>query len=882
MINLKIDNKDISVPQGTNVFKAAKDNGIYIPGLCYHPKLTQYGGCRLCMVEITERGRTRHRFSCAQPVAEGMTVKTKTPQTEKYTRSVMEYLLAHHPLDCPTCDKSGECGLQEVTHDLNLKAGRFKSARLDEPMRRDNPLLEYNSNRCILCSRCVKVCKEIAGVGAIDYQNRGFKTIVGTAFNKPLDCSFCGGCVSVCPTGSWQDRTLKFRARPWELKKTPTICTYCAVGCSLVINTKKNEVMRITPDKNLELGVNEGNLCVKGKFGHEFINSDKRIKTPLIKKGGKLRSVSWDAALEYISKKFSEIISDRGGNAIGGIGSEKCTNEDNYLFQKFCRAVLGTNNIDNISNMKSPSLNRLINNSVAYGMASTSLEGIENADTVFFVGADVSEAHPVVGSMVRKAIRKNKTKVIIANARNVEFGCETRNLFRINYKLGTQTALINAMIKVVVDEKLIDLKKAAAKTENFNELRASLNDPETGLKKVSKATNISEDAIREASVLIAKAENCYVICGKDIQEDPSGEQTIEALMNLCALINKGDTDKVSIVFSRVNNNSQGVNDMGVVPDYLPGYIDITDQGYRDAVEESWGMKLPDDLLGKDFGKDSGDIFDLAVKKKVRALYVMGENPVVNYPNGKKVKDAFKKAEFVVVQDSFLTETAELADVVLPSSTYVEKGGTFTNMGMTVQRLHKAIPQVGDSKPDWQIVCALAEKMGHTFPYTTSKDIVDEIGTSVPIYEGIEINRLRRKGFHWILSLYYKTKAEIYRFEITSKKAGSAVKKNRNYPFIMLTGSSLRHLGTYSRNSESLVSLASECFVEINRLDARKADIIDGDMVKIESARGKLKLKAKITGRVPEGTVFVSEDYEWVPVNSLRGDGYTNVKITKTK
>jgi formate dehydrogenase alpha subunit len=510
-------------------------------------------------------------------------------------------------------------------------------------------------------------------------------------------------------------------------------------------------------------------------------------------------------------------------------------------------------------------------------MASTSLEGIENADTVFFVGADVSEAHPVAGSMVRKAIRQNKTKVIIANVRNVEFGCETKNLLRLNYKLGTQTVLINALMKVIVDEKLVNLKKAADKTENFNALRSLLMASEMGIKKVSKATNIPEDSIRAAAASIAKAGNCYVICGKDIEEDPSGEETIEALMNLCALVNKGDTDKVSIVFSRENNNSQGVNDMGVVPEFLPGYLDINDQENREAVEGSWGVKLPADLLKN----SSGDIFDRAVKKKIKALYVMGENPIVNYPNGKKVNDAFKKAEFVVVQDSFLTETAQLADVVLPSSTFVEKGGTFTNMVMTVQRLHKAIPQVGDSKPDWQIICDLAEKMGHAFEYTTSKDIVDEIGKSVPIYEGIEVNRLRRKGFHWILSLYYKTRAEVYRFEVTSKKT-SAIKSNKKYPFILLTGSSLRHQGTYSRNSESLVSLASECFVEINRQDAKKANIADGDNVKIESAQGKLKLKAKTTGRVPEGTVFVSENYEWVPVNELRGDGYTNVKISKTK
>ena len=407
-INLKIDGKNLTVPKGTNIFMAAKNNGIYIPGLCYHPKLTQYGGCRLCMVEVTERGKTRHRFSCAQPVSEGIEVKTKTSEVEKYTKSVMEYLLAHHPLDCPTCDKSGECGLQDVTHDLKLSAGRFKTARLDEPMKRDNPLLEYNTNRCILCGRCVKVCKEIEGVSAIDYQNRGFKTVIGTAFNKPLDCSFCGGCVSVCPTGSWQDRTLKFRARPWELKKTPTICTYCAVGCTVVINSKKNQVMRITSDD--DLGINEGNLCVKGKFGHEFINSSRRVETPLIRKIGILCPASWEEALDYVSKKFSEIMDEHGGKAIGGIGSEKCTNEDNYLFQKFCRTVLGTNNIDNISNIKSPSLNRLIQVSIKNRIVATSLEEIEKADTLFFVGADVTEAHPVVGSMARKAIRLNKTK----------------------------------------------------------------------------------------------------------------------------------------------------------------------------------------------------------------------------------------------------------------------------------------------------------------------------------------------------------------------------------------------------------------------------------------------------------------------------------------
>jgi formate dehydrogenase (NADP+) alpha subunit len=874
-INLKIDGKNLTVPEGTNIFMAAKNNGIYIPGLCYHPKLTQYGGCRLCMVEVTERGRSRHRFSCAQPVSEGMEVKTKTPEVEKYTKSVMEYLLAHHPLDCPTCDKSGECGLQDITHDLKLSTGRFKTARLDKPMKRDNPLLEINTNRCILCGRCVKVCKEIEGVGAIDFQNRGFNTVIGTAFDKPLDCSFCGGCVSVCPTGSWQDRTLKFRARPWELKKTPTICTYCAVGCTVVINSKKNQVMRITSDD--DLGINEGNLCVKGKFGHEFINSSRRVETPLIRKIGILCPASWEDALDHVSKKFSEIIDEHGGKAIGGIGSEKCTNEDNYLFQKFCRTVLGTNNIDNISNIKSPSLNRLIQDSVKNRIAATSLEEIEKADTLFFVGADVTEAHPVVGSMARKAIRGNKAKLIVANARNIEFNSIARNDVRLQYKIGTQTLLIKNLTRLIVDSKLLDLEKVEASTENFKELRSLLKSSDIGIKRASQLTSIPEEALKNASGLLAKSGKCYIICGKDIEEDPLAEDTIKALLNLCALINAGGSDKVSLVFSRVNNNSQGVNDMGVVPDFLPGYLDINDQASRKKFEDSWRVTLSDDVsMG-----DSDNVFDLASKGKIKALYVMGENPIVSYPNGKKAQEAFKKTDFVIVQDSFLTETAQLADVVLPASTYVEKEGTFTNMGMTVQRLNKVIEPVGNSRPDWQIVCDLAKKMGHSYSYTSPEQIMDEVGKSVPIYEGIENNDLAKEGFRWVSSVYNKSEPVKYRFEISESKL-TDIKKSKKYPFILITGSSLRHQGTYSRNSSSLISLASECFMEINRNNARKMNIADGDMVKIESAQDKIQLRAKTTNRVPEGAVFVSEDYEWAPINNLRVDGFTNIKISKVK
>ncbi len=430
----------------------------------------------------------------------------------------------------------------------------------------------------------------------------------------------------------------------------------------------------------------------------------------------------------------------------------------------------------------------------------------------------------------------------------------------------------------MVDSKLVDLKKVDTSTENFRELRAVLKKSDMDLKKASSLTNIPEELIKNASEWLAKSGNCFIVCGKDFQEDPFYEEAIKALMDLCALIKTGGADKVSLVFSRANNNSQGVNDMGVVPDYLHGYLDINDPVEKGSVEDYWGTKLPD-YDAKNAGKD---IFDLAVNKKVKVLYIMGENPIVNYPNGKKVNEAFKKAEFVVVQDSFLTETAQLADVVLPSSTFVEKGGTFTNMGMTIQRLHKAIAQVADSKPDWQIINDIAKKMGHSYSYTTSRQIVAEIEGSVPMYKGIEVNKLQRKGFRWVLFLEYKKLEHVkYKFENSGSKP-MVIKKNTKYPFVLLTGPSLKHQGTYSRNSASLVSLTPECFVEINRKCAEKLKIEDGDKVKLESSLGRVNLKAKITGRVPVGAVFVSEDYEWVPVNSLRDKVYANVKISKTK
>lgn len=587
---------------------------------------------------------------------------------------------------------------------------------------------------------------------------------------------------------------------------------------------------------------------------------------------------SWHDALDYVSKRFQQIITEHGGQSIGGLGSEKCTNEDNYLFQKFCRSVLGTNAIDNMANLKAPYLNRMIYQAVVHGMATPSLKELEHADTLFFFGADVTEALPVAGSMARKAIRLNNANLIIANVRNVQFNSTAKNDIRLFYTLGSQTLLMNALMKVIIEECLIDVTQAESVTNHFHELRSSLSS--FAISDASQQTGVHEESLRSAARLLAKPGKCIILCGKDIEEDPAGEVTMKALLNLCALINtayhgKDGEGKTSVLFSRSHNNSQGVNDMGVVPDFLPGYLDVNQVSHKEEAERIWGTKLPADL----FRKDAASIIDRALGGTLKAFYLMGENPIVTYPHGKDIREACKKLDFMVVQDTFLTETAQLADVVLPTVTFAEREGTFTNMAMTVQRLNKAIQPVGEARPDWQIICALAEKMGHHFRYLSAKEILHEIGSLAPVYAGISYYRLKRREFQWISSFYNKNTPTPYSFELVPS-APKAVAKRKDFPYLLLVGSSLNHHGTFSRHSKTLTSIAPECFVEMNKNTAQEIGVGSGDMVAVESMQNKIQLKAKVTDELPEGIVFIPEDYEWVPVNLLRNKVYTPVKIYK--
>lgn len=888
-INLTIDGKSITVAEGTSIIEAARTNGIDIPGFCYHPRLDSFGACRVCMVHVTERGRTKDKFACAQPVSEGMEVQTTSEKIQKYIKSVTEFLLVHHPLDCPVCDKSGECELQDVTFKLCLDKGRIKTKRRDEPSVKDNPVLEFNHNRCILCGRCTRVCNEVQGVAAIDFQGRGFTAKVGPHLGKPLDCEFCGQCLSVCPVGAIQDRVFDFRGRPWELEHVQTTCTYCSVGCTLSLNTKNGSVVRVTSDDGV--GVNNGNLCSKGRFGFQFIHSKERVLEPMVKRDGKLVPTTWDDALEIVAGKFAAIREQHGSESIGGLGSEKCTNEENYLFQKFFRAVIGSGNVDNIANIRAPYLNRLIMDSIAGGICSDTLDNVEDADMIFMIGVDITEELPVAGNIARKAIKKNGASLVVANVRNVEFRSVALNDCRLRYADGTESAMINALIKIMIDDNLLDIDNIERNVDDFGELKEFLDNAD--LEDFLNMAGVSREQLDEVARYFCDSSKRYIFAGKELLgcNSVDGENNLLSLMNLAYVTKYGcgksgeDQIATNIFFPRENNNSQGVNDMGVAPDYLPGYQDYADSGNREKFSERWAASAESGAvtIPSDSSIKQGNIFDLAICGTIKALYIMGENPVLTHNDGNEARQAINNLDFTVVQDSFLTETAFMADVVLPSVTYAEKDGSFVNMGRLVQKVNKAIEPLGDSKPDCQIISDLAGKMGFTFNYENSGEIMDEINELAPIFSTVNHAALDKAGVSWLGNARSKSSA---RFSVVDIKHDGRYSDRQSdiveqYPFSLTTGNIMFHLGTYSQKSKVLNEIYPACKVEINPDDGKLHNLMDDDMVEVVAPNGELRLKVKLSKRSPRGVAFIPSGIDAVPVNLLIDeDSVPRVKLIK--
>ena len=879
-IQVTIDGQKHQVPMGGTLLEAIQAAGIYVPTLCHDPELKPFGACRLCIVQV--EGLRGLPTACTTPVQEGMIIRTETDEIQEVRRTIIELAIANHPYDCLVCDKSRDCELLSVARYLGARKSavdRFRRGTLSRPIDSSNPAFAIDPNKCILCGKCVRTCSELQGVGAIDFAFRGNQTQISTFGAKPIAtsaCQNCGECVERCPTGA-----LMTKEAMLPQKEVQTICPYCGVGCGIYLGVRGQKIVRVRGTK--ESPVNKGALCVKGRFGLDFVNHADRLTRPLIRKKGLPRDVAqgdkwnvfreagWDEALEVVADRFSAIRDGHGPNSIGVLSSAKCTNEDNYLIQKFARAVIGTNNVDHCARLCHASTVTAALAAFGDGAMSNSIADVDKADLLFVIGSNTTECHPVIGRKIKQALSRNGTELIVADPRAIELS--TRAAVYLNHKPGTDVALLNGIMNGIVQMDLHNPSFIKERCEAFEPFLESLK-PYT-LKKVAKITGVSVEKIQQAGILFGRAKRAMVLYGMGITQHTTGTDNVKAVANLLMLT--GNIGREGTGFSplRGQNNVQGACDLGALPNVFPGYQRVNDPAVLAKFQNAWGCEL-----SADPGLTLTDMFRVAHEGRLKALYIIGENPMMSEPDLQHVKAALLKLDFLAVQDIFLTETAQLADVVLPATSFAEKDGTFTSTERRVQLVRKAIEPPGKARLDWEIVTAVSEKLGHPFSYRSSSEIMDEIASVTPIYGGISHQRLRTNGgLQWpcwdldhpgtpILHQDRFTRGR-GKFHVVHDKA-PAERPSRDYPLLLTTGRVLEHwhTGSMSHRARVLEALSPESSVEINPADADRLGVVEGDIITLRSKRGELQTRVRETLRVFPGLAFMAFHWGDAPVNLL--------------
>ncbi|MHC4744845.1 MAG: formate dehydrogenase subunit alpha, partial [Planctomycetota bacterium] len=724
-INITIDGKEISAQAGQTIFEAAAANGIEIPNLCHDPRLVPSGACRLCLVEVA--GQAKPLTACTTQIAEGMVVETQTELVRGFRKTILELLFYEHRGVCTTCDENGECKLQRYGYEYQLDDSVFQLpeiGELEENYTTGNEAIEYNPHKCIRCGRCIRICDEVQMDTALTFKDRASGVEVSTFFDIPLNdstCELCGQCLSTCPTGALYERRAKGRGQCKDLTRTRTTCPYCGVGCQIDLNISGNEIVRVTSP----VGIipNEGNLCVKGRFAMDFVANEERLTTPLIKRDGRFEEASWDEAIDLIVSKLSETKAAHGPNSIGGLASAKCTNEDNYVFQKFIRAVIGTNNVDHCARLCHASTVAGLARAFGSGAMTNSIAELRHAGCIFIIGSNTTEAHPVMGLDVKEAVVKNGAELIVADPRAIDITRFAK--LHVSQKPGTDVALINAMMNVIISEDLHDKQFVEERTEDFEKVAEVVKDftPE----KAEAITTIPAEKIRELARIYAKASTSSIVYSMGITQHTTGTENVLSLANLAMLTGNVGKESAGVNPLRGQNNVQGACDLGALPNVYPGYQSVEDETIRAKFEKVWGKELSPNK-----GLTVVEMLHAVETGDIKAIYIMGENPAISDPNLNRTRKALETVDFLVVQDIFLSETAQYADVVLPTVCFAEKDGTFTNTERRVQRVRKAVTPPGQARSDWKILCEVATKMGYPMKYYSAEQILDEIASVSPI------------------------------------------------------------------------------------------------------------------------------------------------------
>ncbi|MGB1104818.1 MAG: formate dehydrogenase subunit alpha [Crocinitomicaceae bacterium] len=872
-----INNKPFEILPGESMLDFLRRNhSVKVPTLCDAPNLEAFGSCRVCSVDVamSEDGQTKTMASCHTPVSEGQYIYPESKNIQRLRKNIMELVLTDHPLDCLTCEVNGNCELQDVAAEVGIREVRYEEGEnhLHKTKDLSHPYMTSDFSKCINCYRCVRACDEVQGEFVLSMAGRGFDSHIIKGIDQSFmesDCVSCGACAQACPTSAISDVFQSKSVKPEET--TRTICTYCGVGCNLEVSTRNGEILSIQAPYEAE--ANGGHTCLKGRYAFKFYNHPDRLTSPMIKRNGEFEEVSWDEAYDYIVDEFRRIIREDGPDAIAGISSARTPNEENYLMQKFMRAIVGTNNIDCCARVCHSPTALGMQRAFGTGAATNSIEDLDHTDCIIVIGANPTDAHPVTGARIKQKFMKGVTSIVV-DPRRIELAKYAT--YHLQLRPGTNVALLNMMLYYIISEGVEDKAFIESRCEGYEEMKAEIL--RLDMDELATITGVDKELVREASLAYANSKAAMEFHGLGVTEHYQGTFTVQLIADLAMITGNIGKKGAGVNPLRGQNNVQGAADMGAQPHQGAGYLDVTNPD----INEKYKLFYDSEVVPSEIGYKIPEMFDAAIDGKLKALWLIGEDVVQTDPNTNKVKKAMDSLELLIVQELFMTETAKHATVILPGASFLEKEGTFTNGERRIQRVQKVVEPLEGTKPDGQIIVDIMNRMGYKQADYTAAGVLEEISQIVPFFRGVVWEELGDNGKQWPVQAdgtdtqllhteEFKRGKGMFSF-FPYKQSLEVEKHGDDYPYIITTNRELEHYncGAMTRRTGN-VEILTEDVLLIHPDDAKANGIEQGDMICVESPRGKVDIKAEITDEMKPGILSSTFHFPEIMLNIITSD-----------